>query len=121
MDNIFLTGQIQTGKSTLIRRLLAELGDIRIGGFRTLSLGGGGTTPAGVYIFSGDPHIEPRPSCECMVGQRLGQGRYTAFPQVFDTLGTELLHKAGPFDILLMDELGMMENGAPLFRQKNMT
>ena len=37
-------------------------------------------------------------------------------PEVFDEVGTALLAAPGPFDLLLMDELGRLELGAAAFR-----
>ena len=47
---------------------------------------------------------------------RLQNGVWTLWPEVFDREGTALLRAEGPFDLLLMDELGRLELRAEAFR-----
>lgn len=48
------------------------------------------------------------------MGRRGGERQ--VFPEAFDAAGTALLERKGPFDLLLMDELGRMELRSPGFR-----
>ena len=116
MKHIFLTGQVQVGKSTLINKFIEHIPAEDIGGFRTVSVFG--TVPdalAGVYICRG---TEP-PVCDgahC-VGVRLGKGRgFVGHPEVFENAGVATLADNGGKKLLLMDELGTMENDAVAFR-----
>lgn len=117
MKNIFLTGEVGVGKSTVISKVLSLLPQVICGGFRTVSempIIGGNLLE--VYIekaWEQTPH-----DAEHMVGTRLGHGRFTSYQQTFDTVGTPILF-ATPANatLILMDELGMMEDNATLFRQ----
>lgn len=117
MKNIFLTGEVGVGKSTVISKVMSLLPQVICGGFRTVSampIVGGNMLE--VYIekaWEQTPH-----DAEHMVGIRLGQGRFSSYPQTFDTVGTPILF-ATPNDatLILMDELGIMEDNAKLFRQ----
>ena len=85
--NVFLTGPIQIGKSTAIKRYLSQRGAVRLGGFVTVS----------------------RP----LEGDTIG-----GIPETFETTGMAILSAPGPFDLLLMDELGRMELRSPAFCQR---
>jgi len=117
MKNIFLTGEVGVGKSTVIREVLTMFHNVICGGFRTVSeMPINGDNLLEVYI---EKAWEPTPhEADHMVGIRLGYGKFTPYPQNFDVFGTSIL--AFPPDdasLILMDELGMMENDAPLFHQ----
>lgn len=117
MKNILLTGEVGVGKSTVICKVLSQLPQVICGGFRTVSampIVGGNLLE--VYIekaWEETPH-----DADHMVGTRLGRGRFTSYPQIFDTVGTSILF-ATPNDatLMIMDELGMMEDNAKLFCQ----
>lgn len=118
MEHIFLTGQIQVGKSTLINKAISAISPEDIGGFRTVSVFG--VIPdalAGVYICRG----VAEPVCDeahC-VGIRRGKGKGSiGFPEVFEKEGVAALTDISGKRLLLMDELGRMENDAPAFREK---
>lgn len=112
MPNVFLTGEIQTGKSTAIRRFLYANPAIRVGGFVTVSTPPDGNGVREVHILPPDYRAEDV-TADNTVGRR--GGRYECFPAVFDAVGTALLTRTGDFDLLLMDELGRMELRAERF------
>ena len=107
--HIFLTGPLQVGKSTVIEKTLTLLGQPILGGFRTVSRETClSPALAEVYLIpAGRPPIYDRLH---LTGIRWGDGLFTAFPEVFDLTGVELLLDipAGA-RLLLMDELGFME------------
>ena len=109
--NVFLTGQIQIGKSTAIGRYLATKPRLRLGGFVTVSRPLEEGT-LGVYI---QPPVFEERQCtpERLVGLR--GGRRGGIPETFENAGLALLNAPGPYDLLLMDELGRMELRSPNF------
>lgn len=111
--NIFLTGEIQVGKSTIINKFLNTHPNLKIGGFRTISnfdenLGVNG----GVYILPAWEN-ELIFNENNQVGNRISGEK--AFPEVFDIKGVEILSKDDDFDLILMDEIGFMESKAKDF------
>lgn len=116
MNNIFLTGEVGVGKSTVIRKALKLLAPIVCGGFYTVS-----TKCANqgdmldVYIekaWENTPH-----DLAHLVGTRTGTGRFASYPQAFDNAGVKILSST-PIDaaFIIMDELGVMESDAELFK-----
>ena len=111
MSAFFLTGAVQTGKSTAIRRFLCANSALRPGGFLTVSV----PAETGFDVFLVPPMWTQRDLTPDALAGRRG-GVYEKHPENFDGRGCALLGEAGPFDILLMDELGRMELDAHAFR-----
>lgn len=114
--NIFLTGQIQVGKSTLIYKLLAsdEFANADIRGFRTLNRG------KDVYLMDAMADVEDCTE-ENICGERILEGAGnmpTPYLDVFNNLGTSLLGDIDDADIVVMDELGFLESEAYVFRER---
>ena len=113
--NIFLTGPVQIGKSTAIQRYLSANPAVRLGGFATKNV------PSLAEAAERDVYILPPmwgkgdllPS---RLAARRRNGVWTLYPEVFDSVGTAFLAAEGPFDLLLMDELGRMELRSAAFR-----
>ena len=113
--HVFLTGDIQVGKSTLAAKVLAALGTVHLGGFRTVTVADRADAFGSLYLV---PAAEKNPVCgdENRVGIRRGHGRGTeGFPEVFDRAGTEVLSNAEDCDLILMDEIGKLESDSPAF------
>ena len=116
MKNIFLTGEVGVGKSTIIQNALSLMPPLVCGGFRTVS-----ATPISegalfdVFIekaWEKTPHDKVH-----LVGSRLGNGRFISYPETFDSVGAAFLLTSPPdASLILMDELGVMESDAALFR-----
>lgn len=111
--HIFLTGNINVGKSTLIERALASHRDIRLGGFRTVC--GSEHDDSGVFIVPASADSSCPRTEQNKVGNRKKGEKKRSFPDVFNTVGLELLKDADSSDIIIMDELGKMETGAGAF------
>jgi nucleoside-triphosphatase len=114
MRNIFLTGAVGVGKSTVLKKALALLPELVCGGFRTVS--------ASPVDGRREVLIEPmwegaQRDAARLVGLRLEDG-FVAYPEAFDTMGTAILAET-PRDakLLLMDELGIMEADAMRFKR----
>lgn len=99
-EHLFLTGEIQVGKSTLLHRYLAEK-DCRVGGFHTVWRDSEHRTL----------HLLPYAGGICLAENCIAErvsGKLTPHPEVFDRIGPALLDL--PCDILVMDELGFLES-----------
>ena len=113
--HIFLTGEIQVGKSTLIRKTLAALPALRLTGFRTVTVSDIPGALGSVYIL-GAAEAPPRDRPDRRVMLRYGLGRGAErFPEVFETAGLSLLEGAETGELILMDEIGKAEEAAPRF------
>jgi nucleoside-triphosphatase len=113
--HLLICGEIGVGKSTLIRRLLVHSRRPLAGFFtkRIPTLDGDGLSP--VYIHPAAQSVQERSyGPENLVG-RCGGGGIFRYPEAFDTLGVKLLY-ADAGDLILMDELGFLENEAEKFR-----
>ena len=116
MKNIFLTGEIGVGKSTAINKIISFFPELIFGGFRTIS---SAPITDGAYL---DVFIEsawePTPHDSAhIVGTRWGNNVFTAYPAVFDNVGTSILiSPPAKAKLVIMDELGVMESDAELFK-----
>lgn len=108
--HILICGERGAGKSTLIRRLLADC-PLPVYGFVTRRGEAGETGFHPVYIM---------PASGGMAGARLigscDSRTHRTETAVFDGFGAELIGAARPGGIIVMDELGFMEAGAETFR-----
>ena len=112
--HIVLWGQRGVGKSTLARRLLEDwTGPVR--GFVTRSSPPDADGFRSTYLHAAD---DPTPveHTRNRVG-RTNRTEHTMWPEVFDGLGVELL-RAEPGSLILMDELGFLEQDAAGFRRQ---
>lgn len=107
--HIFLTGSRGVGKSTVLDRTVELLG-IRPGGFRT------GFAPDRTRLCLWPAWERPDWS-EAHTVARLVDGRLTGDPAAFDRLGPAILWESLPWTrLLVLDELGWLEAGAPAFQ-----
>lgn len=113
--HIFLTGQRNIGKTTLIDKILDELPEYqKVGGFRTFK--SEEFAPGKSYILMASAENS---ADEFRVAHMDKTGpSYEVYPDVFDTCGVELLEKCGDSDLIIMDELGFMESDSYKFQKK---
>ena len=111
MKHLFLTGEKQIGKSTLIQKWLSGL-NLSIGGFCTrkhMSEDGRLTT----HMLSAS---DPRFPCEDnMLFDCRKRDKKKAAEQ-FDRIGVSLLQNTAGTDLIVIDEIGLMERDALLFQ-----
>ena len=119
MQKILLTGEIQVGKSTIINRVCADLGNV-VKGFHTIAIRKDSTEIDSLYIL---PYIINVPSCDdkpiAIRNMKLREKK--AFPEIFDKHGVKILNEAKTnpnTKLLIMDELGFFENDAILFQNE---
>lgn len=111
--HILITGDVQVGKSTLLRRFLCRHSDWKVGGFRTVTFWQNEAKGIGTV------HLLPAKGGECCAENAcaIRENRTArAIPGAFDRLGPPLL-APDAYDVLLMDELGVLEQDALKFRQ----
>ena len=72
--HVFLTGPIQVGKSTLLRRVLDRFPDLQPGGFRTVTRADVPGAMGSVYLIPADA-ADPEWSEKARVAIRWGPGR----------------------------------------------
>ncbi len=115
--HLLICGERGVGKSTLIRRLLAH-NTRPLGGFVTLRLktpDENGFYP--IYLYdAAQPEGERRSTRENLVGSCDSRSS-VRHSEVFDTLGVRCIESTPEDGLILMDELGFLENGAPAFQR----
>lgn len=115
--HIFLTGDIQVGKSTILNKYIAAHPEKRVGGYRTVWSGdrsAGGSSAIHIVPAVGDVPLTE----ENRVGIRAGKWPNricTDYTEVCDSVGVELLENTKNCDLILMDEIGQGENEAKQF------
>ena len=116
--HIFLTGDVQVGKSTIIKKTLAALQLQAIGGFRSISVPDLPDGAMSVYLIpAGDEH--PMMGDWNRVGIRKGCGRgIEKIPEAFERAGVQALVDAENMPLILMDEVGRMESAAARFSER---
>lgn len=120
MKHIFLTGNVQVGKSTILRRLLERYPELKIGGFRTVAGAVEGKSDCdGIYMLPAVDMNIPLNNDALLFERWIenGERRFRVFTEVFDTLGVSLLKESNNCDVILMDEIGFSEKDALLFQQ----
>lgn len=111
--HLFLTGERQVGKTTLLRGLIAREG-LNCAGFETRPFCVEGQRRG--FVMHG---LVPMPPFEndCVISVRLGERRSVPVLPAFEENGVEILRRSleGDADFLLMDELGRLERDAQRF------
>ena len=114
--HIFLTGPVQVGKSTIIRKTLKAL-QITPGGFRSVSVADLPDGAMSVYIIPAAAEA-PAMGAENRVGIRNCVRGMEKFPQAFEGAGVRTLSGAEDAKLILMDEVGRMESRAVRFSER---
>lgn len=115
-QHLFLTGEIQIGKSTCIQRFLDFYPNLQIGGFLTYFGPDRKQADRLLYIREAgqSPIYEKRQAIASF-----SDGIPTPLPKQFDALGVAYLEKAlQTADCVIMDECGSLEKKAFLFQKK---
>lgn len=120
IKNILLTGEIQVGKSTLIKKIIDKyFKDKLVSGFKTLPFYED-EEKQGYYI---EDQLEKgvEPSLDNIVGRVLKEEqRCFGIKETFENSGVDILNRAlnSKSDLILIDELGFFENNAENFKSK---
>lgn len=114
--NIFLTGDINIGKTTIIQKFL-ETYSGSIGGFRTVRIHTDEDEFFGVYLLDvknkDESFLKKNKAGDCFPDKSL-----ISYEEVFETLGVEILSFETYPSLIIMDELGKLESNAIKFQKK---
>ena len=106
--HILICGPVGVGKTTLVSRLL-EGSERRISGYVTKIMKRRDDGWNEIYMYP------PGKECEAVLFAECDEVHRKVNTDVFETAGTELLSRVRPGDIILMDEIGFLEEQAPAF------
>lgn len=111
--HLFLTGEKQVGKSTLLHKLI-EARQLDCAGFETRHLNIDGIRRA--HVLHGLVDMPPYEN-DCICCVRVNDQRSVAVPYVFDVNGAEILKRSidSHCPYILMDELGKLERKSESF------
>jgi len=115
IKNIFITGSIQIGKSTVINTVLKKMGTIKIAGFKTTPIFEN-TIRKGFALesFEGQKQIFAHTDLK----SSLKFDVYNYDVSVFEKFGTLLLEKAlKDSELIVLDEIGIMEKKTNRFKE----
>jgi len=113
--HIFLTGDIQVGKTTIIRKFLSK-SRLPADGFMTYwepDNDGGRSLYISPYSLNSQP-VEKYLIARDDGNQRLSLENMAV---TFDMRGSGILQDSGKRDIIIMDELGFLESNAEIFKR----
>ena len=104
--HIFITGEKHVGKSTLVNKVL-EKTSLPYGGVFSVSIFRGPDR----MVYLTDEKGSEKTLCGICSSQHITDRR----PRVFDTEGVRLLEKAASNSLVVIDEIGNMENEASVY------
>jgi len=121
MKNLFLSGNINVGKSTIIQYLIENLhiNKEEIGGFYTRAYLENDKVK-GFYIDPINFNMESLNIKDRLIGYTPDDKRWIGIDDTFESLGVKVLDHCikYPFKLIVMDELGFFENNAYTFQKK---
>jgi nucleoside-triphosphatase len=114
MKHIFLTGDMQIGKSTVILKTL-QLLNVKFGGFRTYF--GADRSNPNRCLYMSSASLPAKYDESSVVARFTPVSPPEIFPERFNALGVEYIKEAlKTADLIVMDELGNLENTALRFQ-----
>ncbi|MCK8827287.1 nucleoside-triphosphatase [Natroniella acetigena] len=117
MKNLFLTGEIKVGKSTILEKVVTDL-ELKVAGFKTLPYIDEKELQ-GFYIESMIQKQKMDSSIQdSLIAYKENDYRWTALIETFKTEGVEILKASlqSTEKVILMDELGFFESEAQQFQ-----
>jgi nucleoside-triphosphatase len=113
VKNVLLTGVPGCGKTTVVRRVIERLRDLRLAGFYTQELRKAGKRVGFEAVGLGGTRD---PLADVETASDLRVGRYGVDLAAFETLlNAELVSPPGQVDLYVLDEVGKMECFSELF------
>lgn len=117
--HIFLTGEKQVGKSTLVSSVLAAT-KLRYKGLRSISVFDGNNDRC-VFIIPADTGNSSTEETPALVGICSNHHIVEKKPEVFDKTGCRLLETEKDTELIVIDEIGNMERDAKIYSEKIMS
>ena len=111
---ILICGDVQVGKSTLIRKLVSDMGRAPRG-YITKRI----PTPEGVtsYVYLYDIANPPEHIEDSAVIKTIAPDAVKDYPEVLDDLGVKYLTGIPEGELVILDEVGTIESNSPLFQK----
>ncbi|MDR0876173.1 MAG: nucleoside-triphosphatase [Clostridiales Family XIII bacterium] len=119
-EHIFLTGEIQVGKTTIIERILSGI-DFVPGGFCTVA--GGASSDHSIdhiFIIPFGESLDESAGIPPVADRYRNERVIVNYPEIFDTVGVRILKDSDGARLIVMDELGFMESEAEAFQSEVM-
>ena len=110
---ILLCGDIDSGKSTLIRKLLEDMGKPPRGYITVRMPPVDGVSKVYLYDIANPPErVE-----DAAVIIAMGDGKKQRHPELLDTLGVQYLTDIPAGSVVVLDEIGTLESASPEFQK----
>ena len=113
--NVFLTGGSNAGKSWLIDKFVEQYNGT-VGGYKTVLAKTDIDKMCGIYLLDINNLNEPL-SYDNRVGSCAIDRNPKGYKEVFETVGVAVLEKTPRPDLIIMDEVGVLENGCLHFKE----
>ena len=115
LTNIFLTGDLHVGKSTVVKHVLNDIQNCRVGGYTTEPIFQKGRKVGFKMVsFSGEEEIIAHENFQH--GEKFGEFRVNL--DAFEQFGVRILTQAlSTSQLIVMDEIGAMERYAQKFQK----
>lgn len=111
---ILICGDVQVGKSTLIKKLTADMGKAPRGYITKRIPAPEGETS---YVYLYDIANPPERIEDSAIIKALAPDGVRDYPEVMDTLGVEYLSGIPEGELVILDEIGSLESKSPLFQK----
>lgn len=121
-NNIFITGRMNTGKTVIIKKILAEI-NLSYGGFMVgreqgeIGWSSFYLLPVNIFLKDNQEKIKKIKEKSTFIWKDVKRNRKLE-PDVFDNYGVKLLNNAVNKDLIVMDELGRFELKSYKFQKK---
>ena len=115
IKNIFVTGSIKIGKSSVVNRVLEQLGQVKTSGFKTVPIFENGIRKGfALESFDGQKKVFAHTDLQSILKFDI----YKYDVSVFENFGALLLEEAlENGELIIMDEIGVMEKRTEKFKE----
>lgn len=114
---ILLCGDVNSGKSTMIEKLVADMGQAPRG-YITVRCPAGADGKSYVYLY--DVASPPENTADAQVIMSISDEGIERHPEYMDSLAASYLRDIPEGSLVVMDEIGTLESAAPEFRREVM-